>query len=854
MLAHVNFQELFDHLPSPHMLLSRDLRFVEMNRAYLRVTGRTRDELLGEYVFDAFPGDPDDAGESGVRDLRASFEYVLREGRPHTLPLIRYPIPRDSAEGRIFEERVWSTTHTPILDEQGDVAFILQNTVDVTELQKIKKELREARRELEDESVPEQMEEGVFRRAQVVQEVNRALKAEREHYRRLFEQAPGFIAFLSGPEHVFELANEAYYQLVGKRDLIGKRVREALPEIAGQGYADLLDSVYRSGEAFVGQEMLVKVGSSDSPSSGMLYLDFVYQPIVEPDGTISGVFVQGSDVTERKRARDELALNHEELEERVRERTRELEESQAALRHAQKMEAVGQLTGGVAHDFNNLLQIIRGNLQLMDRERAGDDRLRRLVEMSLGAVERGSRLSGQLLVFARRQALDPCVINPGRLVRSLSDLIRRAVGEAVTVDMHLDGEVWNTFADPGQLENVVLNLVINARDAMEEGRGRLVIRAENTVLNGGKRPRHSALTAGDYVAITITDNGRGMPPEVLERVFEPFYSTKPEGQGTGLGLSMTYGFVRQSGGDVLIESEPGRGTTVRLLFPKVDQPEVVTTAQPAVTDIPGGTETILVVEDDYDVRATVVATLSGLGYQVIEAANAGEALEMVRRRSDLDLVFSDVVMPGELRVTEMAMRIREIRPHVEILFTSGYPETELASGGRLDAGVSLLSKPYPREKLAQRIREILDARPVHTPDARGDGEVAEAPAAASTGDLSILLVEDDMDVRLATSMLLEELGYSVVPVDSAEKGIGALREGTFNVLFTDLRLTGMSGSDLARIARDLQPEIRLIVASGVSLMQAREQFAGLDDVHFLQKPYTIESIAAVLQAVATEVS
>ncbi|WP_223637421.1 response regulator [Corallococcus sp. EGB] len=848
-----DFQTLFELSPNPYMLLDRELRFVTANAAYLRVTASQLEQLVGRTLFEAFPHDPDDPANPSVRMLRESLQRVLTQRTRDTLALIPYRVPRQKDGGVVMEERYWSATHTPLLDGRGEVAFILQHTMDVTELQQLKQAVRDVESS-PDGGVPRtQLMGGVFARAQAVQAANLALDDERRHLRRMFEQAPGFMCSLRGPEHVFELANRAYHQLVGHRDLLGKPVREALPEVAGQGFFELLDGVYSSGEPFIGRGMRVQVQREPGGPLEDAFVDFIYQPVMEADGRVSGIFVQGHDMTAQKRAEDELARHREHLEELVRERTRALEESEAerrqaeaALLQAQKMEAVGKLTGGVAHDFNNLLQVVSGNLQLLERDTVGDSRARRRLETALGAVERGARLASQLLAFARRQPLAPTALNLGRLVRDMDDLLRRALGEDVEVETVIAGGLWNTSVDRNQLENVILNLAINARDAMD-GRGKLTIEAGNAMLDDHYAMLHPEVTAGQYVLLAISDTGCGMTPEVMQRAFEPFFTTKPEGRGTGLGLSMVYGFVKQSGGHVKIYSELGHGTSIKLYLPRTFQ----AAAQPAESgpgQVEGGTETILVVEDDAAVRATVVEVLTELGYRVLKAHDGQSALAVIQSGLPVDLLFTDVVMPGPVRSPELARLAKAHLPDIEVLFTSGYTENAIVHGGRLDPGVSLLSKPYRREDLARKIRSLLRGR-----EQRLAAKTYRAPEEAKENrTLRILLVEDDADIRESASELMADLGHTVRAVESAEAAGEALAKEPFDLLFTDVTLPGKSGRVLAREAARRYPALRIIIASGDSRAVAGEDGEALERVVLLPKPYDLNQMERALEQAAEE--
>ncbi|WP_434034309.1 response regulator [Cupriavidus sp. a3] len=535
-------------------------------------------------------------------------------------------------------------------------------------------------------------------------------------------------------------------------------------------------------------------------------------------------------------------------------------EVQAALRHAdqalrtaQKMEAIGKLTGGVAHDFNNLLQVIGGNLQLLARDLSGNTDAAPRLRNALAGVARGAKLSSQLLAFGRRQPLAPRVVNLGRLARTLDDMLRRALGDGIEIETVVADGLWNTLVDPFQVENALLNLAINARDAMH-GQGRLTIEARNTWLDEAlEEPPHGRAPrpAAQYVLLAVTDTGTGMTPEVQEHVFEPFFTTKPEGQGTGLGLSMVYGFIRQSDGHVKIVSKPGRGTTVKLYLPRVHMAEDPD-AEPDMDRARGGGETVLVVEDDEDVRATVVEMLASLGYHVLRARDAQGALAIVERGVHIDLLFSDVVMPGPLRSTELADKVRERLPGIGVLFTSGYTDSIIVHGGRLDPGVELLSKPYTHEALARRVRHVLANREQR---AAGAAAVAAAGRAPSDSGTRVLCVDDDAQVRASTAELLRACGAEVTEAQNDIEALALLAAGTFDLLLTDVALhggTSGSGVDLALAARQRQPRLRIVFATGYPLALTPAQHQALGDAAVLRKPYAPQALLDLLQGAVAE--
>lgn len=456
-----------------------------------------------------------------------------------------------------------------------------------------------------------------------------------------------------------------------------------------------------------GETMFVRRDGSFYPVA------FAASPIRDEHGTPVGTVIEARDIEEEVRAREAIQNFSAALQSRVAEEIAERESIEAQLRQAQKMEAIGKLTGGVAHDFNNLLQVIGGNIQLLARDIVGNPRAEQRAENALASVSRAAKLAAQLLAFSRKQPLAPRVVSLARLIRNLDEMLRRTLGEGVEVETVASAGLWNTFIDEAQVENAILNLAINARDAMD-GHGKLIIEAGNAVLDDRYVRRHPDVKPGEYVMLAVSDTGCGIPPDLIHRVFEPFFTTKPVGSGTGLGLSTVYGLIKQSGGHIQIYSEVNQGTTVRMYLPRcVDQEQVL--APEPLGGVSGGTETVLVVEDDDDVRATAVELLSELGYNVLRAKDAASGLAIIDSGIPIDMLFTDVVMPGPLQSRDLARRAQERLPGIAILFTSGYTENAIVHGGRLDEGVELLSKPYTHEALARRVRQCLDGAAAHTP-------------------------------------------------------------------------------------------------------------------------------------------
>jgi len=862
------------------------------NDAYSIFAGGRHPELLGQKVVrEGWP----EVAEFNANVLKVGLAGGTLNYKDQELTLYRNGAP----------EQVWmNLDYSPVIDDAGTPAGVIAIVVETTE--------------------------------RVLAERRSATAAQRQQ--RQFEQAPGFIIIMSGPEHVVEFVNDTHRRVFNSDDWPGRTLREAFPSIAGQGFYELLDGVYATGETYQAHGAEVRYRRQGDGPEEIRYLDFIYAPITDETGAVTGIFCDGFDVTDRRRADEALRDLNTDLERRVIERTqargmtwqvspdllgalnsegyfetsnpawktvlgwseeevaatsifellhpddlertrqgfaltqigqpairfpnryrckdggyrwiswvgvpedglvycsgrditaekqaeaerdrlwtlaedmltradytgmmsavnpawtrvlgfsetellarpysdfihpedvavtlaalqamgeteqatrfenriltvdggykpigwtvapepdganfiavgrdltddkareRELLDTQEALRQSQKMEAVGQLTGGIAHDFNNLLAGIAGSLELIqkriaDKGMAGFDRHLGIAQAS---TQRAAALTQRLLAFSRRQTLDPKPVDVNRLIRGVEDLLRRTVGP--NIDIAIVGAIglWVTKIDAPQLENTILNLVINARDAMPDG-GRITIETANKWIDG-RAAKDRDLAPGQYISLCVTDTGTGMTPEVIERAFDPFYTTKPLGQGTGLGLSMIHGFVRQSGGQVRIYSELGQGTTMCLYLPRFaggleaeDGSETEDALEPSLG------ETVLVIDDEEPIRMLISDVLEEAGYRVLEASDGATGLKILQSERHVDLLITDVGLPGGFNGRQVADAARQTRPDLKVLFVTGYAENAVIGNGHLDPGMQVITKPFPMTALALRVREIIEA-------------------------------------------------------------------------------------------------------------------------------------------------
>jgi len=504
-----------------------------------------------------------------------------------------------------------------------------------------------------------------------------ALRASEERFRSVFDNSPSAM-FLKDGEGRFRLVNPQFEKWYGvsAAEVIGKTSYDVYPAKYADMFVGLEQEVLATGET---REREFEIPLADGHEHTAILTKF---PVRGADGRMIGVGTINTDITEHKRIEEQL-------------------------RQVQKMDAVGQLTGGVAHDFNNLLTVITGSLELLEA-RVRRNEQRELIVQAQEAAELGASMSKHLLAFARRQPLDPKVIDLNALVLAMSNWLPRTLGETIQVITVPAEDLNKTLADPGQVENAILNLAINARDAMPDG-GTLTIKTANIELDEDYTAGRTDVSPGRYVVLSVTDTGCGIAPELKDRVFEPFFTTKDAASGAGLGLSMVYGFAKQSGGHLVLYSEPGCGTTVNLYLPQARARIEARQAPEPAAAVPGTTgETVLVVEDNTRVRQVTVKRLTDLGYVVLEAEDGKAALEVFESGRHVDLVFTDVLMPGGMTGGDLAREARHLRPGIRILFTSGYPSEAAVKRGLLDAGAELLSKPYSKTELITSVRKALD--------------------------------------------------------------------------------------------------------------------------------------------------
>ncbi len=681
-----------------------------------------------------------------------------------------------------------------------------------------------------------------------IQDVTNRNKIERE-LRNVSGRLNAILHNTTMSVFVMDDAQQCVFMNSAAENLTGYRFEETqgrpLHDVIHHSYPDgrhfplsecAIDRALPEENQMTGEETFIHKDGSFYP------VGFTASPIRNDEGVAIGTIVEVRDIKEELAARDAMDRFNDSLQIKVAEAIDERKRAEEQLLQAQKMEAIGQLTGGIAHDFNNLLQVIGGSLDLLARDVRENPRALQRLENAMGGVARGAKLASHLLSFGRQQPLQPKSSNLGNLISGMTEMLTRSLGEMVEVETIVEDGIWKCLIDSAQVENAVLNLAINARDAMD-GRGKLTIEASNAVLDERYASSHADLTPGQYVMLAVSDTGAGMPPEIVEKAFNPFFTTKEPGSGTGLGLSMVYGLVKQSGGHINIYSEVGLGTTVRIYLPRtriVEDRDV----EPPLVHAPykaASAETVLVVEDDVSVRSTAVETLREAGFTVLEAENAEKALVVIQSGVKVDLLFTDVVMPGKLRSPDLARQAKEIFPHLGVLFTSGYTEHSIVHSGRLDKDVELLSKPYSSDQLFQKIDRVMaklrNASSPVEPTAPTQMEMAQP----NRDGLHVLIVEDEILIRMNLAEMLNELGAQVDEAGSLSEAQAAFGSGKYDIVITDINLPdGHAQNWVIDLLADGHAGV--IISSGYPTEGELARQIAAGKVGILGKPYDLRDV------------
>jgi PAS domain S-box-containing protein len=657
----IDFRALFEAAPGLYLVLTPGLEIVAVSDAYARATMTRRQDILGRGLFEVFPDNPDDPTATGTANLRTSLDRVLRNRTPHAMALQKYDIRRPEAEGGGFEERYWSPLNTPVVGPSGEVDYVIHEVEDVTEFVRLKQQ-GAAERKVADEL-----------RTQAAQ-MEQTLQAT-ARYRALMEQANDAILIMDLSGRILE-ANREAERLFGR----------SRAQIAGRRYDEFVVPEERE-ESARRRSQLSRDGT----------VRVVGRHMERAGGTVVSVDVSGSLVRMGEESRI-LAILRD-----VTERQR----LEALLLQSQKMESVGRLAGGVAHDFNNLLGVITGYGDLLLREIGeGHPSHKRVVEIRK-AADRAAALTRQLLAFSRKQVLHLRVLDLNSVVSGIETMLRRLIGEHIELITVLQPGLGRVKADPGQVEQVIANLTVNARDAMPNG-GKLILETGNVDLDDMYAAARPDARPGPHVMLAVSDTGHGMDAETLSHMFEPFFTTKGLGQGTGLGLATVYGIVRQVGGQVMVYSEPGRGTSFKIYLPRLEEETDEAPAPAPVGPAPTGSETVLLVEDEPALRTLIHEVLKGAGYRILQGATPDEALAVAAAHQGvIHLVLTDVILPS-MSGRQMADALRTLRPETRALFMSGYTDDAISHHGILEPGTHFMEKPFTSDALLRKVREILD--------------------------------------------------------------------------------------------------------------------------------------------------
>jgi PAS domain S-box-containing protein len=668
-----DFERLFRTAPGRFLVLNPKLEIVEVTESYLEATMTKADEIIGRGVFEVFPDNPNDPSATGVAELRASLERVIKLKRTDAMPVLKYDIARPAESGGGYEERYWSPVNSPVLDQTGKLLYIIHRAEDVTALVKaqlVSQTHAERERQLEYQAL---QSAGEF---EALNQLLRQSNAAKAHYESLLDAIGGIVweAEADSPDEV----RHTYVSALAM-------------ERTGYGRAEFNESFWRR---HVHSDDLAILGrrAKASPEGGELNLEYRV------------VTAEGKELWFRDRVTAFRVNSHVLLRGLVLDIS-SFKRAEQQLLHAQKMDSLGLLAGGVAHDFNNMLGVIMGTASLVEMKLAAGDPLHMRMQTIIEASKRSAELTNRLLAFSRRQVFQPKVLNPNDVLLETDTMLRKVIPADIEVITERDPELGNVKADAGQLQQVIMNLAINARDAMPLG-GRLLIASSNVRIDEPYLAAHPEMTVGEHVLLVVSDTGTGMDEATMERIFEPFFTTKGS-QGTGLGLATVYGIVKQSGGHIWAYSEPGQGTMFKVFLPRVYEGVELTSIE-ALPAERRGSETILVAEDHDLYRKLIAEVLRDHGYEVIVAETGTEALALAKGHAGpIHLLLTDVIMPG-ITGFDLAREVGQAHPEAKVALMSGYMGHALSRYGTVGENVSLLQKPFGPIELLRTIRKALE--------------------------------------------------------------------------------------------------------------------------------------------------